>query len=406
MHVTSLHLDEFRRYRALDIRIPAEGLVLIGRNASGKSTLLEAISMLSTTRSSRALTEREIIGWQSADEFGAEIAPYARAEATVMRRTGPVTVAIGLQVDPNRPNRVRKQISVDGKSVRAGKAVGMLRSVLFEPGDIDLVSGAPSVRRRYLDVMLSQIDARYLRALTKYVRIVEHRNRLIKNLVGSGAAWHAATTRQQLDYWDAELIGQGAVILARRRWAADRLSTLVAARFGSFTPDATLQLEYRSTIPAANRPDAYADDSIEQEQQRLAFEMSESLDRERREEFRRGVTLVGPHRDDLVVEIDGRPIAAYGSRGQQRLAVIALKLAETDLMTSAGSDPPVLLLDDVFSELDSTHRRFLADAVKQSGMQTIVTATDPAVVAEAGLPLESHGIVESGVFEWNREPLR
>jgi DNA replication and repair protein RecF len=128
--------------------------------------------------------------------------------------------------------------------------------------------------------------------------------------------------------------------------------------------------------------------------------MSETIDRERHAEFRRGVTLVGPHRDDLSVTIDSNAIGAYGSRGQQRLAVIAMKLAETDLMTSAGADTPVLLLDDVFSELDAIHRGLLAASISDAQMQTIVTTTDEAVVRDAAIPLERYASVEAGEIRW------
>ena len=221
--------------------------------------------------------------------------------------------------------------------MRAGTAVGVLRSVLFEPGDIELVSGAPSVRRRYLDIMLSQLDPVYLRSLSRYQRVVEQRNRLIKNLIQSGAGWSSAATRQQLDYWDGELINSGAAILARRARAVAELTNLAAARFASFTDESTLGVAYDSTVKSSvfQAADALSLDDIEH---RLTYDMSESIDRERHHEWRRGVTLVGPHRDDLIVTIDGNAIGAFGSRGQQRLAVIALKLAETDLMTSAGAD--------------------------------------------------------------------
>ena len=165
LNLKSIRFTEFRRYRSLELSVPPEGFVLIGRNASGKSTLLEAVSMLSTMRSSRAQTERELIAWESGAEFGGEIAPYARIEAEIDRKAGPAEIAIGMQLDPTRGNHLKKQISLNGKHVRAGTAVGVLRSVLFEPGDIDLVSGSPSVRRRYLDIMLSQLDPVYLRSL-------------------------------------------------------------------------------------------------------------------------------------------------------------------------------------------------------------------------------------------------
>lgn len=400
MYVRSLTLTEFRRYRSLELEIPPEGFILLGRNASGKSTLLEAVSMLSTMRSSRAQSEKELIAWESGSGYSASVAPFARIEAKAERRAGPATIAIGLQIDPQRPSHLKKQVSLGGKRVRAGTAVGVLRSVLFEPGDIELVSGSPSVRRRYLDVMLSQLDPVYLRSLSRYLRVVEQRNRLIKNLVQSGASWNSAGTRQQLDYWDGELIAAGAAILARRLIATADLSRFAAARFGSFTEENRIEVTYDSTVRTEALRDPASIPGIDELEHRLSFDMSESIDRERHAEFRRGVTLVGPHRDDLVVTIDGNPIDAYGSRGQQRLAVIALKLAETDLMTSTGADTPVLLLDDVFSELDEVHRGLLAGSVQGSGMQMIVTSTDEAVVRAAGLPLERFARVDRGSLTW------
>jgi DNA replication and repair protein RecF len=399
VYLKSLRLTEFRRYRSLDLEIPPEGFVLLGRNASGKSSLLEAVAMLSTMRSSRAQSERELIAWESGSEYGGGISPFARIEASVERKAGPAEIAIGMQIDPQRSNHLKKQISLNGKHVRAGTAVGVLRSVLFEPGDIELVSGAPSVRRRYLDIMLSQLDPVYLRSLSRYLRIVEQRNRLIKNLVQSGANWNAASTRQQLDYWDGELIHAGSAILARRARAVSELTNLAAARFTSFTEESTLGVAYQSTVRSSSigAPGTHSLDEIEH---KIAYDFSESIDRERLHEFRRGVTLVGPHRDDLIVTIDENPIGAYGSRGQQRLAVIALKLAETDLMTSAGADTPVLLLDDVFSELDAVHRGLLASSIAGSTMQTIVTSTDESVVRAAAIPLDRYATVDAGVIRW------
>ncbi len=399
MNLKSLRLSEFRRYRDLEFRVPAEGFVLIGRNASGKSTLLEAVSMLSTMRSSRAQTEKELIAWESGAEYGGEIAPFARIETHIERRSGPAEIAIGMQLDPNRGSHVKKQISLNGKHVRAGTAVGVLRSVLFEPGDIELVSGAPSVRRRYLDIMLSQLDPVYLRSLSRFLRIVEQRNRLIKTLVQNGSSWNAASTRQQLDYWDGELIANGSAILARRMIASRELANLAAARFASFTEESALGVAYESTVRTSLKTADFLP-ALDDLEHRLAYDMSETVDRERQTEFRRGVTVVGPHRDDLIVTIDDNPIGAYGSRGQQRLAVIALKLAETDLMTSAGADTPVLLLDDVFSELDAVHRGLLASSISGSQMQTIVTTTDETVVRDAGIPLERYARVEAGDIRW------
>ena len=250
--------------------------------------------MLSTMRSSRAQTEKELIAWESGAEYGGGVAPFARIEADVERNAGPAQIAIGMQLDPTRGNHLKKQISLNGKHVRAGTAVGVLRSVLFEPGDIELVSGAPSVRRRYLDIMLSQLDPVYLRSLSRYVRVVEQRNRLIKNLIQSGANWNNAVTRQQLDYWDGELIASGAAVLARRLIASRELANLAAARFTSFTESSTLAVAYEATVKSSLLAGDQPLPALEELEHRLSYDMSETLDRERQHEFRRGVTLVGP----------------------------------------------------------------------------------------------------------------
>ncbi|HEU5434667.1 MAG TPA: AAA family ATPase, partial [Thermomicrobiales bacterium] len=171
MFVRELELEEFRSYRHLDLRLGPAGLRLVGPNASGKSTLLEAVAMLATTRSPRTATERDLINWRSGEEFG--IPPFVRARGRIARAEGETTVELGMQVDAGRPTAVRKRIRVDERAVRASDAVGRLRATLFSPEDVALVTNPPSARRRYLDLTIAQIDPAYLRALARFARVLE-----------------------------------------------------------------------------------------------------------------------------------------------------------------------------------------------------------------------------------------
>jgi DNA replication and repair protein RecF len=182
MHVVELELEEFRAYRRLQLKLDPSGLRLVGDNASGKSTLLEAIAMLATTRSVRTASERELINWNSGEELS--IPPYARIRGVVARADRTVEIDIGIQIDPLRTTHLKKQIRLNGRPVRAMDAVGALNAVLFSPEDIDLVSGSPSGRRRYLDLTISQLDATYLRSLSRFNRVLEQRNSLLKSLAG------------------------------------------------------------------------------------------------------------------------------------------------------------------------------------------------------------------------------
>ncbi|MGH2562227.1 MAG: DNA replication/repair protein RecF [Thermomicrobiales bacterium] len=180
MHLHTLTLEEFRSYHHQELGLEVPGLAVYGDNASGKSTLLESIAMLATTRSPRTTTERDLINWSSGRDLG--VPPFARVSAVISRADRDVEIEIVLQADPERSNSVKKQIKVNRRPVRAMDAVGMLNAVFFSPEDVGLVTGPPAQRRRYLDLTISQLDARYLRALARYNRILEQRNSLLKSL--------------------------------------------------------------------------------------------------------------------------------------------------------------------------------------------------------------------------------
>lgn len=393
MHLSELELEEFRSYRRLRLQLDPAGLRLVGNNASGKSTLLEAIAMLATTRSARSSAERELINWQSGTELG--VPPFARVHGLVNRQDRSVGVDIGLQIDPSRASHVKKQIRLNGRPARAVDAVGVLNAVLFSPEDIDLVSGSPAGRRRYLDITISQLDPSYLRALSRYNRVLEQRNSLLKSLVGAGVGARSRSASEQLSFWDEELVAHGSAVVARRLLAVNRLAKLAAHRFEQLTARTDFELGYEATIVAPTDP-ANSLSGVPSLQAVVARNFTSAMEVARADEFRRGATLIGPHRDDLTFRLGSLEVALYGSRGQQRLVIVALKLAITTHMGNVAGEPPVLLLDDVLSELDAGHRAWVLSAAADAGAQIIVTATDSALLRQASLAHIPVAEVESG----------
>ncbi len=344
--------------------------------------------MLATTRSPRTSTERELINWQSGEVLS--VPPFSRIEAEIERSDELVEISIGVQADPNRPSQVKKQIKVNGRPTRAMDAVGRFNAVLFSPEDVSLVTGPPSNRRRYLDLVISQVDRRYLKALSRYSRMIEQRNSLLRSLGRDGVPPNSEAASGQLSFWDQELIRLGSVLIARRASTIRKLNALAEQRFEWLAKSSSLGVIYSPSLAGdwiVQSEDSSTDDEI---QGVVAREYELRLPQVRAEELRRGVTLLGPHRDDLTLEIDGHDLAAFGSRGQQRLAVVALKLAEADLMRQETGETPVLLLDDVLSELDPEHRSLLLQAISEMGGQVILTAADPGLLQSdelVGIPV-------------------
>lgn len=381
MHLKSLELEEFRSYRRLHLVLAESGCRLSGANASGKSTVLEAVMMLATTRSVRTTTERDVINWQSGKDLG--VPPYARLGGEVHRATGDVALEISLQADPERPGSVKKQIRLGRRAVRAMDAIGALRAVLFSPEDVALVTGAPAGRRRYLDMTISQIDGAYLRALSRYLRVLAQRNGLLKALGKERWSGTSSSAAVQLSYWDQELVAQGSLVIGRRAHVLHKLGKLAAERFTELTDNDVLTVRYLPTFPVPEKPFGSLDSPALQAI--ISREFEAQLETGRESELRRGVSLFGPHRDDFGFDVAEADLATFGSRGQQRLAVVAMKLAETQLMTEIGGEAPVLLLDDVLSELDASHRSMVTSVAAEVGAQLIVTATDGELLQRGDL---------------------
>jgi DNA replication and repair protein RecF len=377
MRLRNLELNEFRSFRKLDLAIDEAGFRVVGPNASGKSTLLEAISMLATARSPRTSVEREIPNWMSGTDLA--VPRYARVSGRLERADGQHRVEIGLSLDERGANTLKKHIRLDERPARAVDVVGQFKVVLFSPEDVDLVSGAPSARRRYLDMSISQASRPYLRALSSYGRVLEQRNSLLRAFSRSRVSPGSPQVSEELSFWDHELSMTAVDLLAVRVGAVRFLSDRARFHFGMLADDDSLEMKYtpsRYILPEDPYPGERWDGPSRDFRQQISAAYTAALRSWQAEELRRGVSAVGPHRDDFVVQARGVDLGRYGSRGQQRLALIAIKLAELEMLSETAGEPPVLLLDDVLSELDPVHRTKVIGMIASRNAQICVTATD------------------------------
>jgi len=282
---------------------------------------------------------------------------------------------------PDENGRIHKEMRLNGVKRRALDMVGQLNAVLFRPEDIDLITGPPATRRRYLDITLCQINPTYCRALSQYNRTLTQRNALLKQL----AERHG--DQDQLLFWDERLAEYGALLIVSRREAITELDRLGRERYRMLSDQQeTLRLYYAPSFDPEHRPlldyqrplsleELWLSGQAQLSVKEVAQAFNHNLRRARREEIARGMTVVGPHRDDIHFLVDGVDMTLYGSRGQQRSTALALKLAEVDLMTQTAGESPVLLLDDVMSELDAG-RRTRVMTVVEDVQQSILTTTD------------------------------
>lgn len=375
MYVRRLELVHFRCYRHLDLTLPPGPVILYGANAQGKTTLLEAAFVLATTRAPYGVADRLLVHWGAGDE----VIPYSKVRGEIERAAGMTTIdVLNVQSAAARGDeRYTKRLRVDDAPRRAMDVIGTLNVVLFTPRDIDLIHGAPAERRRYLDVLLCQIDPAYVRALGHYNHVVVQRNHLLRRLRDRGG------DRRELAVWDESLVAHGTVILSRRMRAVRELSVLAQPLHAELVgDDARLSLTYISrVIGDLDRPgdvepvDGASSQAPGADEPATAERFARRIAARREEEIARGVSLLGPHRDDLQLRVGDVDIRTFGSRGQQRTVTLALKLAEAEFMWRTTGERPVLLLDDVLSELDRNRRqRLLAHVAAHE--QSWITTTD------------------------------
>ncbi|MDQ5854250.1 MAG: DNA replication/repair protein RecF [Chloroflexota bacterium] len=369
MYISHLSLRNFRNYRELELQLQPGTTLFYGPNAAGKTTLLEAVYYLATTRSPRTSAAREIISWDQRGELG--LAPFTRIVSAIQRSSERLAIELVVQrrqdPDGNLLPTTSTTIRINKTARRALDLIGQLRVVLFTPLDIELVTGPPTERRRWMDVMLSQLDGRYVRALSEYTKVVLQRNALLRSW-REGRRPRIEEARRQLHYWDKQLTTTGAYILAERRRAVRELSEQAAPIHVEISGDPQpLRLSYLSTVNGEGADRAA-----------LLHGFVQQLEAGLQDELDRGQTLIGPHRDDVQYSLGEVDLGIYGSRGQQRSLTLALKLAEAELMRARTADAPVLLLDDILSELDAVRRAHLLQFIDRPEQQTLITAADLA----------------------------
>jgi DNA replication and repair protein RecF len=344
-----LKLDNFRNYRQAQVEWHEQVNLLQGANAQGKSNLLEAICFLSLTTSFRGVGEPELI-------YTGE--PHFYAEGDVYgEKQGNFTLSAACSRDKRRKWRL------NSLERRRGELVGLLHSVIFSPEDVDLIKSGPIQRRRFLNRQISQLYPQHCRQLLRYNRIVTQRNSCLRFLQQTEAR---ASVEEALLAWNQQLAENGAAIIWQRRQVLAQLNPLAAEFHGELAAQEKLCLHYKSFAGAME-----ASDETELRANFLA-----ELQRCNAAERARGATLIGPHRDDVLIEIAGAPGKGYASQGQQRTAALACKLAELNLARNQKREWPLLLLDDVLSELDDNRQRALLKKI-DGGAQTFIASTNP-----------------------------
>ena len=408
MYLRHLSLTNFRNYARLELDFPTRVVVLQGENAQGKTNLLEAIYYLAITRSPHADSDRQLINWLAYRE---EL-PFARLVAEVEYDDGPRSIEITLMQAPESPEMstptiLRRSFKVNGVKQRAIDMVGQMQVVLFLPEDLDLVSGPPARRRRYLDTTICQIDAYYCRHLQKYNRVLTQRNSLLRILRNRGE------DPQQLAFWDEKLVEWGSYLIARRRQLLERMNQCVEHTHPELTGNNEhLRLCYKPSVGIEDQEvlnqelstPLYQQPTVSQEEvQRIEGRFADQLQRDRAQEIARGTTQYGPHRDDICFMVDGVDMRTYGSRGQQRTVALALKFAELDLMREETDETPILLLDDVLSELDALRRHCLF-AMVSDAEQVVITTTDMHLFPKDFLSRTSLWRVQEGCIRSENPP--
>ncbi len=374
MYLKHLSLTNYRNYIRLEQSFPERTILVQGDNAQGKTNLLEAIYYLATTRSPIVGSDRHLLNWAA----GTEPLPFARLVGDVERAGGSRHVEITLVREPTAggtADRLARRIRVNGVDKRAVDVLGQLNVVLFLPQDIDLVAGAPALRRRYLDATLCQVDPAYTRHLQRYNRVLVQRNHLLRRLR------ERRDDAAHLSYWDEQLARWGALVTGRRWQAIRHLEVAAEAVQPELTGGAEqLVLRYEASLPLpagldlSRAPDGDPDQPLPA----LADSALAALGQARPRDLGSGITTVGPHRDELRFVANNVDIGLLGSRGQQRTVALALKLAELRFMAQESGEMPVLLLDDVMSELDRPRGQYLLGAVSAAS-QVIITTTDPGL---------------------------
>ncbi len=401
MRVEHLSLTNFRNYARLELMLPAgKPVVLHGSNAQGKTSLLEALYYLAAARSPYTHSDRQLIHWRAENDM----MPYARISADITSRAqSQARLDITLMLDPSGDptgGRLRKVIKLNGVEKRVMDIVGLLVVVLFLPQDLTLIEGAPVDRRRFMDTTLSQVEKGYLNALDTYERVLPQRNALLRRIAERQA------DARELAYWDEQLVAAGSILIAdRQRFLRELEASAQVTHLDLTGRKEVLTLRYLpSFISTVKNSGQLSFDTMgldlhrELKADEIAPQFADRLKAELRESVERGMTLSGPHRDELRLLINERDSGLYGSRGQARTAVMAIKLAELAWMRAHIGEPPLLLLDEVVAELDAQRRAYLLEQIDGQA-QTLMTTTELDIFTASFLAKAAIWKVNEGQIE-------
>jgi DNA replication and repair protein RecF len=347
MYLKTLHLRQFRNYKEQQVEFTAPKTILVGNNAQGKSNLLEAVELLATLRSHRMARDRDLVREGEAT---------SQIHATLERQIGISDLTLTLR------RNGRRTVALNSETLRRQMDfLGVLNAVQFSSLDLDLVRGGPEGRRSWLDTLLIQLEPVYAHILQQYHQVLRQRNAFLKHNVETR---HLSSLQSELAVWDAQLATTGTRVIRRRDRAIQRLAPIASAWHASISGSTEiLELKYSPNISLEhNHPEQVQQAFLDKIQLRAVAELHQ------------GTTLVGPHRDEIELTINQTPARQYGSQGQQRTLVLALKLAELQLIEEVVGEPPLLLLDDVLAELDPSRQNQLLDTI-QDRFQTLITTT-------------------------------
>jgi DNA replication and repair protein RecF len=380
MYLKHLSLTNFRNFARLDIDVPRRAILLVGSNAQGKTSLLEAMYFLATFASFQTHTDRQLVNFHALRENLAVarlVADYQRGGKSHRVEVRVIVEAVGAL-----GQRARKEILLDGVKRASSEVIGHFNAVLFIPQMSQILEGGPEDRRRYLNLALAQTIPTYAKILSDYHTTLTQRNALLKQLAERGG------DQSQLEFWDTNLVETGAQLILWRIQAIQELERLAARAHLRLTRGKeVLRLAYDPAYDPLPRPNGQIALKLDTPLDRSGLDLESikrgfagALKKLRYEEISRGVTTIGPHRDEMRFLANGVDLGDYGSRGQIRTTVLALKLAEVAWMKERTGEWPVILLDEVMAELDIERRADLLSALEEAE-QTLLTTTDLSLFA-------------------------
>ncbi|MBE2201526.1 MAG: DNA replication/repair protein RecF [Anaerolinea sp.] len=400
MHIRHLSLTNFRNYGRLEIDLSPGATLLHGNNAQGKTNLMEAVYYLATTRSPHAEQDQQLINWDAGEADEPVVVGRIVAQIVTPQEERLLEMRL-IRENKRGTNSFRREALINHRKVRLMDLLGNLRVVLFLPEDIQLVTGPPSQRRRYLDITLCQTDPIYCRTLSHYNKVLEQRNALLRQLA------EGAGSRDLLSIYNEKVVDLGSGIFVKRAGFCESMAREAQRiHYEELTNGAeSIRLHYLPQLQENRWPrSASANEPTDlgqwlhaqktnmpavRDKFRIALEQVQDSD------VARGSSSIGPHRDDWRIWINGRDLSHYGSRGQQRSAILSLKMAEINWMTQQTGDTPILLLDEVVAELDEKRRALLLRYV-QNATQALLTATDPGMFTDDFLQQSSRMVVQNG----------